>query len=240
MSTVDPKEVQKFTNIATEWWNPHGKFKPLHMLNPVRIQYIKDKIISHFNIIPKDYSPLNRLKLLDVGCGGGLISEPMSRLGATVTAIDASSINIKIAKQHSLNSKLNINYLCNTTEDLVSSEQKFDIILALEVIEHISNIEDFIKSCSHLLNNSGIIFMSTLNRTITSFLQSIIAAEYILRWLPVGTHNWNKFVLPSELSKYLRQNNLNIKEIKGIKFHPITQRWTLSEDISNNYITYIC
>lgn len=239
MSTIDINEVQKFTAIAKEWWNPYGKFKPLHMLNPIRIQFIRDKIISHFNIKSDDYSPLKGLTLLDVGCGGGLIAEPMARLGAKVTALDASSTNIDIAIEHSKNAGLNINYVCNTIEELAESNQKFDIILALEIIEHIADLNQFINACSKLLNPSGTIFISTLNRTITSFFESIIAAEYILRWLPIGTHNWNKFILPSELSKYLRKNNLEHQEIKGIKFNPLTQKWYLSEGINNNYIMYI-
>ncbi|AIL65683.1 Ubiquinone biosynthesis O-methyltransferase [Rickettsiales bacterium Ac37b] len=240
MSTVDHEEIEKFAKIATEWWNPEGKFKPLHMLNPIRIQYIRDQIISHFNIKSQDYCPLKELQLLDIGCGGGLIAEPMARLGGTVTAIDASNTNIEIATEHSKNAGLSINYLHNTVEELANSKQKFDIILALEIIEHVADIDQFISACRSLLNSSGIMFISTLNRTVNSFLQSIIAAEYILRWLPVGTHNWSKFILPSELSKYLRQHNLEPREIKGIKFNLLQQHWYLSEDISNNYIMYIC
>ena len=191
-TTINREEIQKFSDLADEWWDVNGKFKPLHMFNPIRIEYITEKIKQEFNLINRNNNFLKDLKILDIGCGGGLISEPLARLGGEVTGIDASEKNIKVAKLHSKKNNLNINYLNKSPEQLNNSE-KFDIVLNLEVVEHVENVDLYIKSCSNLLKKNGIMFTATLNRTFTSFIKAIIGAEYILRWLPIGTHDWNKF-----------------------------------------------
>ncbi len=194
--TDNQKEVGKFSKMASEWWDPNGKFAPLHKFNPIRQEYLVDKIKNHFGILPNGSYPFKNLKLLDVGCGGGLIAEPMTRLGAKVTGIDASEKNIKVAKFHAEQMNLKINYLATTPENL---NEQFDVILCLEIIEHVADVDLFIKSCSKLLKKNGIIFFATLNRTAKSFLFAIVGAEYILNWLPKGTHDWNKFLKPSEI-----------------------------------------
>ena len=185
-NTINKQEIAKFSKIASEWWNPEGKFKPLHKFNPIRIRYIKDNIINHLNIKSKN-KPLNNLEILDIGCGGGLLSEPMSRLGANVTGIDASEKNIKIAKLHSKKNKLKINYICSSPEKL-KLKKKFDVILNMEIVEHVEDINFFIKKSSELLTKNGLMFVATLNKTLKSYVFAIIGAEYILKWLPIGSH----------------------------------------------------
>ena len=202
MTTINKEEIQKFSNLADEWWDVKGKFKPLHMFNPIRIEYITEKVKDHFKLENSNGNFLKGLSILDIGCGGGLISEPMARLGAEVTGIDASDKNIKVAKIHSKKSNLNINYLNNSPEQLKHVES-FDIILNLEIVEHVDDLNLYIKSCSRLLKKNGLMFTATLNRTLTSYIKAIIGAEYILRWLPIGTHDWNKFLKPEELEKFL-------------------------------------
>ena len=234
MTTVNQEEIQKFSKLADEWWDVSGKFKPLHMFNPIRIEYILDKTIEHFNI--KDVKlPLKGLKILDIGCGGGLISEPMSRLGASVTGIDASLKNIKIAQSHSIKNNLKINYL-NTSPEKMNETVKYDVILNLEVVEHVENVDLYFKSCAKLLKRNGIMFTATLNRSFTSFIKAIIGAEYILRWLPIGTHDWNKFFKPKELEDKIIKLNFKILETKGLQFNLFTQEWKKSKDLSVNYI----
>ncbi len=234
MTTINQEEIQKFSKLADEWWDVSGKFKPLHMFNPIRIEYILDKTIEHFNI--KDVKlPLKGLKILDIGCGGGLISEPMSRLGASVTGIDASLKNIKIAQSHSIKNNLKINYL-NTSPEKMNETVKYDVILNLEVVEHVENVDLYFKSCAKLLKRNGIMFTATLNRSFTSFIKAIIGAEYILRWLPIGTHDWNKFFKPKELEDKITKLNFKILETKGLQFNLFTQEWKKSEDLSVNYI----
>ena len=234
MTTINQEEIQKFSKLADEWWDVSGKFKPLHMFNPIRIEYILDKTIEHFNI--KDVRlPLKGLKILDIGCGGGLISEPMSRLGASVTGIDASLKNIKIAQSHSIKNNLKIHYL-NTSPEKMNETVKYDVILNLEVVEHVENVDLYFKSCAKLLKRNGIMFTATLNRSFTSFIKAIIGAEYILRWLPIGTHDWNKFFKPKELEDKITKLNFKILETKGLQFNLFTQEWKKSEDLSVNYI----
>ena len=204
MTTINKEEIQKFSKLADEWWDVKGKFKPLHLFNPIRIEYIKEKIKYHFN---KNNNFLEGLKILDIGCGGGLISEPMSRLGGEVTGIDASERNIKIAKLHAEKNNLKIRYLKKSPEQL-NEKNKFDVVLNLEVVEHVDNLDLYLSSCYKLLNDNGIMFTATLNRTFISYLKAIIGAEYILRWLPVGTHDWNKFIKPEELERMLGTKNL--------------------------------
>ena len=212
----------------------NGKFKPLHMFNPIRIEYILEKIKKHFKI-ENNNNTLKGLKILDIGCGGGLISEPMARLGAKVTGIDASEKNINIAKLHSEQSNLNINYIKIAPENLNEIE-KFDVILNLEIVEHVDNVNLYIKSCYKLLKKNGLMFTATLNRSFTSYIKAIIGAEYILRWLPIGTHDWNKFIKPEELEKFLSQEKFSTLDIKGLKFNPFLKKWSKSNDLSVNYI----
>ena len=233
MSTINKEEIQKFSDLAEEWWDVNGKFKPLHMFNPIRIEYITENIKKHFNINNNNF--LQKLNLLDIGCGGGLISEPMARLGAKVTGIDASEKNIKIAKLHANKSKLNIRYLTKSPEQLNEFE-KFDIILNLEIIEHVEDVSLYIDSCYKLLKKNGIMFTATLNRTFTSYIKAIIGAEYILRWLPIGTHDWNKFVKPQELEELLLSKNFKNINIKGLEYNPITKKWKKSNNLKVNYI----
>ena len=233
-NTINKKEIEKFSKIAEEWWDPVGKFKPLHKFNPIRINYIKENIIKTLKINEKE-KPLKQLKILDIGCGGGLLSEPMCRLGAEVTGIDASSQNINVAKLHAKKNNLKINYICSSPEKL-NTNIKFDIILNMEIIEHVENVNFFLKTCSNLLKKNGIMFVATLNKTLKSYVFAIIGAEYILRWLPIGTHEWEKFVKPEELIEILKKNNLNLDKLDGMKFNLITNKWEINSDKSVNYI----
>ena len=234
-TTINREEIQKFSDLADEWWDVNGKFKPLHMFNPIRIEYITEKIKQEFNLINQNNNFLKDLKILDIGCGGGLISEPLARLGGEVTGIDASEKNIKVAKLHSKKNNLNINYLNKSPEQLNNSE-KFDIVLNLEVVEHVENVDLYIKSCSNLLKKNGIMFTATLNRTIVSYIKAIVGAEYILRWLPIGTHDWNKFIKPEELEKKLSSANFSTIDVKGLEFNPLFNKWKQSDNLSVNYI----
>ena len=234
-TTINREEIQKFSDLADEWWDVNGKFKPLHMFNPIRIEYITEKIKEEFNLINRNNNFLKDLKILDIGCGGGLISEPLARLGGEVTGIDASEKNIKVAKLHSKKNNLNINYLNKSPEQLNNSE-KFDIVLNLEVVEHVENVDLYIKSCSNLLKKNGIMFTATLNRTIVSYIKAIVGAEYILRWLPIGTHDWNKFIKPEELEKKLSLANFCTIDVKGLEFNPLLNKWKQSDNLSVNYI----
>ena len=234
MSSVNKKEIEKFSKMAAEWWDPDGKFKPLHKFNPIRIKYIKDNIIHSFKLKSKE-KPLEKINILDIGCGGGLLSEPMARLGANVTGIDASDKNIKIAKIHAKKNKLNINYICSSPEK-VKTKKKFDVILNMEIIEHVEDINFFVKSCSKLLKKNGLMFVATLNKTLKSYVFAIIGAEYVLRWLPIGTHDWEKFVKPEDLKNILSKNNLKIEKIDGMNFNILKDEWNISKDVSINYI----
>ena len=233
-NTLDKKEIEKFSKIAEEWWNPTGKFKPLHKFNPIRIKYIKDNLINDFNLINKK-KPLDGLKILDIGCGGGLLSEPMARLGAKVTGIDPVKRNIEIAKHHLKRSKLDIKYF-NFSPEKFKSNNKYDVILNMEIVEHVENVDFFIKQSAKFLKKSGIMFIATLNQTLKSFLFAIVGAEYILKWLPIGTHEWQKFIKPAELIAICKKNSLNLKSLDGISFNPIIDKWNISVDKSVNYI----
>ena len=233
-NTINKKEIEKFSRMAEEWWNPQGKFKPLHKFNPVRIKYIKENIIKSMNIRNR-LQPLSKIKILDIGCGGGLLSEPMSRLGAEVTGIDASSKNISIAKIHAKKNNLKIRYICTSPEKLKSSK-KFDVILNMEIIEHVENVNFFLKSCSKHLRRNGLMFVATLNKTLKSYVFAIIGAEYILRWLPIGTHEWEKFVEPKDLVSSLKKINFSLENLDGVKFDILRDKWKLSNDKSVNYI----
>ena len=239
MNTINKKEINKFSKIANEWWNPEGKFKPLHKFNPIRIDYLKRNIIKHFNIKNrKNNKPLGGVSILDIGCGGGLLSEPMFRLGAKVTGIDASEKNIKIAKFHSKNQNLKINYIC-TSPDNMKSKEKFDVILNMEIVEHVENLDLFLKASSEHLKKNGIMFIATLNKTLKSYVFAIVGAEYILKWLPIGTHEWEKFVTPAYLNTLSKKNNLKEKKIDGMKFNILKNEWILTKDLSVNYISML-
>ncbi len=235
MSSVNKKEIEKFSKIASEWWDPEGKFKPLHKFNPIRIKYIKENIIETFKL-KNSSKPLLGINILDIGCGGGLLSEPLHRLGANITGIDASNKNIEVAKLHSKKHNLKINYLC-TSPEKIKIKKKFDVILNMEIVEHVENVEFFLKSCSKLLKKNGIMFVATINKTLKSYIFAIIGAEYILRWLPIGTHEWEKFVRPEDLKKILMKKNMTLNKLDGMKFNIITDEWKISKDISINYIT---
>ena len=234
-TTINKEEIQKFSRLSEEWWDVNGKFKPLHMFNPIRIEYITNKIKTHFKLRTDKSNYLEGLSILDIGCGGGLISEPMARLGAKVTGIDASEKNINIAKLHSKKNGLKINYLNASPENLEHIE-KFDIILNLEIVEHVNNVNLYIKSCYKLLKKNGLMFTATLNRSFISYIKAIIGAEYILRWLPIGTHDWNKFIKTEELEKFLSDEKFSTLDIKGLKFNPFLKKWKKTNDLSVNYI----
>ncbi len=234
MRSVNKKEIEKFSKIADEWWNPDGKFKPLHKFNPIRIKYIKENIANSFKLKNKS-KPLSGVKILDIGCGGGLLSEPMSRLGADVTGIDASEKNIKIAKLHLKKSNLKIKYICTSPERL-NVKGKFDVILNMEIVEHVEDINFFLKSSSNLLKKNGLMFVATINKTLKSYFFAIIGAEYILRWLPIGTHEWDKFVKPQDLKEILKKYNLYLSKLDGMNFNIIKDEWNISKDLSINYI----
>ena len=235
MSTINKDEINKFSKIADEWWDINGKFKPLHMFNPTRIEHILDVSLNYFKIDKNKKIPLKNLKILDIGCGGGLISEPMSRLGAKVTGIDASKKNIQVARLHAKKNNLKINYLNTVPEDL-DLQNEFDIILNLEVVEHVENLDLYLSSCFKLIKKEGIMFTATINRTFISYIKAIVGAEYVLRWLPIGTHDWNKFIKPEELEKKLSDLNFSITDLTGLTFNPIFQEWKKTKDTSVNYI----
>ena len=235
MSSVNKKEIEKFSKMASEWWDPNGKFKPLHKFNPIRIKYIKENIVNHFNLKHKK-NPLKKIEILDIGCGGGLLSEPMCRLGANVTGIDASITNIKIAKIHAKKNRLNIKYLSSPPEKL-EIKKKFDVILNMEIVEHVEDINFFLKSCSKLLKKNGLMFVATINKTLKSYIFAIVGAEYIMRWLPIGTHEWEKFVKPNDLEYILKENNLSLIKLDGMNFNILKDEWKISKDNSVNYIT---
>jgi 2-polyprenyl-6-hydroxyphenyl methylase/3-demethylubiquinone-9 3-methyltransferase len=235
-TTINEQEVEKFANIANEWWDEEGSFKLLHQINPLRLAYFKEQILSHFNIEAKE-QPLQNLKILDVGCGGGLISQPLAKLGAKVLAIDAAAENIAAAIKHNTHK---VQYLTSTIEQLAqNSSEKYDCILAIEVLEHVEDIDMFIAAAACLLTANGMMIISTINKTMQSYLKAIIAAEYILRFVPKNTHHWEKFIKPSQLASYLRPHNLKITALKGMNYSILKQVWFLSEKIDTNYIA-IC
>lgn len=236
-STIDLKEVEKFSAIADEWWNESGKFKPLHKFNPIRISYIREKIIENFNLEKTSITPFENLKILDVGCGGGLISEPFAKMKAEVTGIDASEKNIQVAKIHAEKSNLKINYQAISSEELAQKNEKYDVVLALEIIEHVADVEEFVKNCAELVKPNGLLFIATLNRTAKSLLLAKFAAEYVLKWLPAGTHNWKKFLKPSEINSYAGIYNLDLLETSGFSYNLLKDEWKRDiKDLDINYV----
>jgi len=234
MNSINKKEIEKFSKIAEEWWDPNGKFKPLHNFNPIRIKYIKDNIVKDLNIKSLN-KPFKNINILDIGCGGGLLSEPMRRLGANVVGIDASKKNIQVAKFHAKKNKLNIEYKVASPEQL-KTKIKFDVILNMEIVEHVEDVNFFIKMSTKLLKQNGLMFIATLNKTLKSYAFAIVGAEYILRWLPIGTHDWQKFIKPNDLINISKINNLTLKNLDGMKFNILDNSWKVSNDTSINYI----
>lgn len=233
--TVDPEEIKKFEAIASQWWDENGKFKPLHRFNPIRIEYIVNTAIQHFGRAV-DTKPLAGLTVLDIGCGGGLLSEALSRLGADVTGIDVSEKNIQVATLHAKNSGVKVSYHVSTAEDFLAKDRHYDIVLCMEVVEHVVDLAGFMKSVCQLTKPSGLLYCATLNRTIKSYLFAIVGAEYVLRWLPVGTHHWHKFLKPSELCALIESGGLRIKELKGFAYNPLTEHWSISANLDVNYV----
>ena len=237
-STIDPTEVAKFEAMAAEWWDPNGKFKPLHMLNPCRLDYITAQIAAEFDRDLRGTTPFAGLRLLDIGCGGGLLSEPMARLGATVVGADAAPRNIPVAQVHAAQSGLDIDYRHTTAEDLAAAGEQFDVVLNMEVVEHVADPLTYLTACQQLLRPGGLHVCSTINRNPKSYAMAIVGAEYVMRWLPKGTHDWSKFITPDELYDLLRNAGLDPVDRKGFVFNPITWGWRLSDrDLSVNYVT---
>jgi len=235
-TTIDAEEVAKFTAMAAEWWDPHGKFRPLHKFNPVRLAYIRDHVCARFDRDPKADKPLAGLRLLDIGCGGGLLSEPMARLGAEVVGADASKANIKTASLHAEAQGLEIDYRATTAEQLAASGETFDVILNMEVIEHVADPHGFVASCAEMLAPQGCMFLATLNRTLKSFGLAIVGAEYVLGWLPRGTHDWHKFITPDELEAMVFNVGLKINQSTGVSFNPLINKWRKTGDMAVNYM----
>ena len=237
-TTIDPAEVAKFEAMAAEWWNPEGKFKPLHMLNPCRLDYITSQIAAEFDCDLAAARPFAGLRILDIGCGGGLLAEPMARLGATVVGADAAPRNIPVAQLHAEQSGLAIDYRHTTAEDLAEAGEQFDVVLNMEVVEHVANPQSYLTACRVLLKPGGLMICSTLNRNPKSFVMAIVGAEWVMRWLPKGTHDWSKFITPDELYALLRGAGLDPVDRKGMVFNPVGWSWSLSSrDLSCNYVT---
>lgn len=238
MNSVDPAEVAKFEAMAAEWWDPNGKFKPLHMLNPCRLDYLTSQIAAEFGRDLKSANPFEGLRILDIGCGGGLLSEPMARLGATVVGADAAGGNIPVAQLHAEQSGLAIDYRHCAAEDLAASGEQFDVVMAMEIIEHVANPQGFVRICAQLLKPGGLMLCSTLNRNPKSYIMAIIGAEWVMRWLPKGTHEWAKFITPDELYDLIKAADLSPVDRKGMVFNPVSWGWSLSDrDLSVNYVT---
>jgi 2-polyprenyl-6-hydroxyphenyl methylase/3-demethylubiquinone-9 3-methyltransferase len=235
-TTINDAEVAKFTAMAEEWWDPKGKFKPLHKFNPVRLSYIRERLIAHFGKDGSAIRPLEGLTILDVGCGGGLLCEPLTRLGATVTGIDAAERNIAIARIHAEQSGLDIDYQATTSEALAAAGKTFDVVLNMEVVEHVDNVPLYMKSCADLVKPGGLMFTATINRTARAFALAVVGAEYVLGWLPKGTHDWKKFLTPDEIGSLLSRNGLKVTDQTGVVYHPIGDEWRRSRDMGINYM----
>ncbi len=237
-ASVDAAEIMRFAAMAETWWDPEGQFKPLHRLNPTRVSYIEAIVAGHFGRDMAAKRPFSGLKLLDIGCGGGLVAEPMARRGAEVLGADATEKNIPVARAHAAEQDLTIDYRFATAEELAGDGQSFDVVLALEVVEHVADLGSFLGACRKLVKPGGVFIFSTINRTNRSFLAAIVAAEYIFRWLPRGTHDWKKFLKPSELAGHLGEAGLEVAAFRGMTFNPIKDSWSLTKDLSINYLGY--
>jgi 2-polyprenyl-6-hydroxyphenyl methylase/3-demethylubiquinone-9 3-methyltransferase len=235
-STIDAGEVERFSALAAEWWNPNGKFRPLHKFNPVRLAYIRDQVAARFGRDPRAARPFEGLRFLDIGCGGGLLCEPMARLGAEVVGADASATNIEVAKLHAAEAGVAIDYRATTAEDLADAGEKFDVILNMEVVEHVADIDLFVKKCGEMVKPGGIMFVATINRTLKALGLAIVGAEYVLRWLPRGTHQFGKLVRPEELERALQGAGLAVADRTGVVYNLLADRWQQSRDMDVNYM----
>ena len=235
-STIDPAEVARFDALARNWWDMAGPMAVLHRFNPVRLGWIRDAACNHFGRDPKHLDSLDGLTIVDIGCGGGVLSEPLARLGAEVTGLDPATTNIEVAKRHAVQGGLEIDYRATTIEEVVAEGRQFDIVLAMEVVEHVADVEAFVASACRAVRPGGLLVMATLNRTLKSFALAIVGAEYVLRWLPRGTHDWDRFVTPDELAAAITQNGLAVSDTTGVTYTPFADRWSLSEDTDVNYM----
>jgi len=235
-TTIDPDEVAQFTRLAEKWWDPNGEFRPLHQLNPARLEFIRDRVAERFGRDPLKDRPLKGLGLIDIGCGGGLLTEPMCRLGAQVTGIDAGEANIEAARHHAELVGLDIDYRHEAPEDLGKGRKRYDVVLNMEVVEHVADRALFLEASARLLKPGGVMVLSTINRTVKSLAFAKIGAEYVLRWLPAGTHDWRKFARPSELANELRPHGVEVQDLKGLSYNPVNGRWFLSRDLEVNYL----
>jgi 2-polyprenyl-6-hydroxyphenyl methylase/3-demethylubiquinone-9 3-methyltransferase len=235
-TTVDLTEIARFEAMAAEWWDPQGKFRPLHRLNPVRLAWIRERLVQHFGCDARSLAPLRDLRVIDIGCGGGLVAEPLARMGAAVTGVDASERNIEIARTHAGQVELAIDYRATTVEALAEAGERYDVVLALEVLEHVADVDAFIAGCAALVRPGGLFVFSTINRTPQAFALAIVGAEYVLRWLPRGTHEWSKFIRPYELAAVLRRTDLTLGELAGMSYSPLGDAWRISRDLQVNYL----
>ena len=235
-STVDAAEVERFSRLAAEWWNPRGGMAALHKFNPVRLAYIRDQAATQFKRDPKRLDCLKDLRILDIGCGGGILSEPLARIGATVVGADPSASNIEVAKRHAAESEVTVDYRCTTAEALADAGKRFDIVLAMEVVEHVADVGLFVRRCAEMVKPGGLMVTATLNRTLKSFAFAIIGAEYVLRWLPRGTHQWDKFITPEELEAALMHGGLRVVDETGVIYNLFADQWQLSSDMDVNYM----
>jgi len=235
-TTIDTGEVERFSALAAEWWNPNGKFRPLHKFNPVRLAYIRDRVAERFGRDPHQAKPFDGLRILDIGCGGGLLCEPLARLGAEMVGADASATNIEVAKLHAAESGVEIDYRATTAEDLADAGERFDVILNMEVVEHVSDVPLYIARCAEMVKPDGIMFVATINRTLKALGLAIVGAEYVLRWLPRGTHQFSKLVRPEELEKALTEAGLSVIDRTGVVYSPLADRWQRSKDMDVNYM----
>ncbi len=235
INTLDTEEIARFSKISATWWDENGPFKPLHHMNPTRLEYVTQQIIQCYSKNTDISLNFQGLSIIDIGCGGGLMSEPLTRLGANVTGIDGSDKTIDVASAHAQLMGLDIDYRCTTAEDLAETGVQYDVVLALEIVEHVADVPGFIKTCQSLAKPGGLVIFSTLNRTLKSYAIAIVGAEYVMRWLPVGTHEWKKFLTPGELGGYMRETGLTLGDISGMSFNPIAWSWSLSQDLAVNY-----
>jgi 2-polyprenyl-6-hydroxyphenyl methylase/3-demethylubiquinone-9 3-methyltransferase len=236
VTSIDPEEVARFSAMAAEWWDPAGKFRPLHKFNPVRLGYIRERTVAHFGLDPASIRPFEGLRFLDIGCGGGLLSEPMARLGAQMVSADASQKNIATASVHAAEQGLDIDYRCTTAEALAAAGERFDVILNMEVIEHVADPMRFLADCATMLKPGGLMFVATLNRTLKAHAFAIVGAEYVLGWLPRGTNDWKKFITTNEMEAGIAQAGLRLKELTGVSYNPLADTWSLGRDTDVNYM----
>jgi 2-polyprenyl-6-hydroxyphenyl methylase/3-demethylubiquinone-9 3-methyltransferase len=237
-SSIDPEEIARFAKLAEAWWDPAGQFKPLHRFNPVRLRFIRDRLCRHFGRDPKAARSLRGLAILDIGCGGGLVAEPLARLGATVSGVDATAPNVAVARAHAADAGLDIDYRHGGAEDLARAGARYDVVLALEIVEHVADLDLFLDAAASMVKPGGVTILATLNRTARAFALAIVGAEYVLGWLPRGTHDWRKFVRPSELARGLRRNGLTVEELAGVSYNPLTDEWALGRDLGVNYMAF--